>query len=41
MSTRIEVLVALKDSLQPGVVTLPHGYGQEHPGEDGVRPVRW
>ncbi|HEX5715151.1 MAG TPA: molybdopterin-dependent oxidoreductase, partial [Thermoanaerobaculia bacterium] len=29
---RIEVRVALKDSLQPGVVTLPHGYGQEHPG---------
>ncbi len=34
---RIEVRIALKESLQPGVVTLPHGYGQEHPGEDGVR----
>ena len=34
---RIEVRVALKDTLRPGVVTLPHGYGQEHPGEDGVR----
>ncbi|HYN21544.1 MAG TPA: molybdopterin-dependent oxidoreductase [Thermoanaerobaculia bacterium] len=34
---RIEVKVAFKDSLQPGVVTLPHGYGAQHPGEDGVR----
>lgn len=35
--SRIEVRVTLKDSLQPGVVTLPHGYGQEHPDEEGVR----
>jgi anaerobic selenocysteine-containing dehydrogenase len=33
----IEVQVAFKESLQRGVVSLPHGYGQEHPGEDGVR----
>lgn len=35
--SKIEVRVALKDSLQPGVVTLPHGYGQEHPDGEGVR----
>lgn len=36
---KIEVRIALKDSLRPGVVTLPHGYGQEHPDEKGVRRV--
>lgn len=34
---RLEVRVALKDSLQPGVVTLPHGFGAEYPDESGVR----
>ncbi len=27
----------LTDTLRPGVVTLPHGYGMQHPGPDGRR----
>jgi hypothetical protein len=26
-------------SLQPGIVTLPHGYGQDYPDGHGVRRV--
>jgi len=33
----IEVRVALDPSLRPGMVTLPHGYGMEHPDASGVR----
>jgi anaerobic selenocysteine-containing dehydrogenase len=35
----IEVRVALSDDLVPGTVTLPHGYGQEHPDAHGRRGV--
>lgn len=31
------VRVEINDSLQPGMVTLPHGYGLEYPLEDGKR----
>lgn len=34
---RIDVRVALNDSLRPGVVTLPHGYGMDYPDEHGER----
>jgi anaerobic selenocysteine-containing dehydrogenase len=34
---RIDVRVALSDTLQPGVVTLPHGYGMDYPDEHGRR----
>jgi len=34
---RIEVRVALTDALQPGVVTLPHGYGADYPDGSGQR----
>jgi anaerobic selenocysteine-containing dehydrogenase len=31
------VRVEVNDTLRPGMVTLPHGYGLEHPLEDGRR----
>jgi anaerobic selenocysteine-containing dehydrogenase len=31
------VRLEINDSLRPGMVTLPHGYGMEHPLEDGRR----
>ena len=31
------VRVEINDSLQRGMVTLPHGYGMEHPAENGER----
>ena len=31
------VRVAVNDSVRPGCVTLPHGYGMEHPSEGGGR----
>lgn len=34
---RIEVRVAMTDTLQPGVVTLPHGYGMDYPDASGAR----
>ncbi|HVP66056.1 MAG TPA: molybdopterin-dependent oxidoreductase [Anaeromyxobacteraceae bacterium] len=34
---QIEVRVAISDTLLPGMVTLPHGYGQEYPDGDGRR----
>jgi anaerobic selenocysteine-containing dehydrogenase len=34
---RIEVRVELGDSLRPGVVTLPHGYGMDYPAASGQR----
>ena len=36
---RIPVRVASDDAIQPGVVTLPHGYGQEYPDASGARRV--
>jgi len=33
----MEVRVGLDPSLRPGMVTLPHGYGMEHPDGSGVR----
>ena len=33
----IEVRVELSDSLRPGLVTLPHGYGMEYPDAAGGR----
>ena len=34
---RVEVTLACQDALPRGLVSLPHGYGLEHPGPDGVR----
>ena len=34
---RVESTLALKDALPRGLVSLPHGYGLEHPGQDGAR----
>jgi len=34
---RIEVRVAHTDTLRPGVVTLPHGYGMDYPDASGER----
>jgi len=34
---KLKVLVNVCDSIQPGVVGLPHGYGLEYPGNDGIR----
>ncbi|MBS2023405.1 MAG: molybdopterin-dependent oxidoreductase, partial [Deltaproteobacteria bacterium] len=34
---RLEVSVQLSDKLRPGLVTLPHGFGQEHPDATGTR----
>jgi len=34
---RIDVRIAFTDTLQPGVVTLPHGYGMDFPDEEGKR----
>src|SRR5262249_17999917 len=31
------VRVEVNDTLQPGMVTLPHGYGLEYPASDGKR----
>lgn len=36
---RIEVRVALSEALLPGMVTLPHGYGQAYPDAEGRRRV--
>ncbi len=36
---RIDVRVELSDRLLPGMVTLPHGYGQRYPTADGGRRV--
>lgn len=36
----VVVRVEVTDSMLPGVVTLPHGYGMEHPDENGVRGVK-
>jgi anaerobic selenocysteine-containing dehydrogenase len=33
----IAVRVAVTDSVPEGLVTLPHGFGLEHPGADGTR----
>jgi anaerobic selenocysteine-containing dehydrogenase len=33
----LEVTVAITDAVLPGMVTLPNGYGTEHPGPDGAR----
>ncbi|HSB60096.1 MAG TPA: molybdopterin-dependent oxidoreductase [Vicinamibacteria bacterium] len=33
----VEVRVRHSRAVQPGVVTLPHGYGMDHPDGDGVR----
>lgn len=33
----VEASVKLTDALPAGVVTLPHGYGMQHPGGDGQR----
>jgi anaerobic selenocysteine-containing dehydrogenase len=33
----LEVRVAITDEVRPGMVTLPNGYGTEHPGPDGAR----
>lgn len=33
----VEVTIETTESVLPGMVTLPHGYGLEHPGEGGVR----
>jgi anaerobic selenocysteine-containing dehydrogenase len=34
---RVEVRVALSETMRPGVVGLPHGYGLEHPDGSGQR----
>jgi anaerobic selenocysteine-containing dehydrogenase len=34
---RIQVRVALSERLQPGLVSLPHGYGADYPDASGVR----
>ncbi len=34
---RVEATVTLSAALQPGLITLPHGYGLQHPAEDGGR----
>jgi anaerobic selenocysteine-containing dehydrogenase len=36
---RITVRVKSDDAVQPGVVTLPHGYGQDYPDANGERRV--
>jgi anaerobic selenocysteine-containing dehydrogenase len=36
---RLEVSVAITDAVLPGMVTLPNGYGTEHPEEDARRAV--
>jgi anaerobic selenocysteine-containing dehydrogenase len=33
----VVVRVQITDTVRPGQVTLPHGYGMEHPGGDGER----
>ncbi|MEN0063457.1 MAG: molybdopterin-dependent oxidoreductase [Myxococcota bacterium] len=33
----VEVTVECFDGMQPGVVSLPHGYGMSHPDDDGTR----
>ena len=33
----LEVKVSVTDAVLPGMVTLPNGYGTEHPGKDGGR----
>jgi anaerobic selenocysteine-containing dehydrogenase len=33
------VRVQASDGLQPGIVTLPHGYGQDYPDGHGGRRV--
>jgi anaerobic selenocysteine-containing dehydrogenase len=35
---RAEVAVEVSDTMQPGHIILPNGYGLSYPGEDG-RPV--
>ena len=34
-SGSVEVFVEHNDAMQPGVLSLPHGYGLRYPGEDG------
>lgn len=34
---RVECVLARKEGLPRGLVSLPHGYGLEHPGSDGAR----
>jgi anaerobic selenocysteine-containing dehydrogenase len=33
----VEAVVEVDDAMLPGVMSLPHGYGMEHPGPDGQR----
>jgi len=33
----LPVRVQISDAVRPGLVTLPNGYGTEHPGPDGSR----
>jgi anaerobic selenocysteine-containing dehydrogenase len=33
----VEAVVEVTDTMLPGVMSLPHGYGMDHPGPDGGR----